>query len=173
MRFDQIEPKVNEELFRVVVETPKGSHHKFAFEPELKAFVLRKSLPEGMVFPFDFGFVPKTRGDDGDPFDVLILSDAPLFAGCVVPCRIIGVIEAEQTEKKIRERNDRFVAVADASLEWGDIKDAKDLPPHVIEQTEQFFVSYNKIGGKRFQVLSVLGAKAAAKRLKKAFKKSR
>ena len=173
MRFDQIEPKAGEGLIRVVVETPKGSHHKFAFEPDLKAFVLRKSLPEGMVFPFDFGFIPKTQGDDGDPLDVLILSDAPLFAGCVVQARIIGVIEAEQSEKKVHERNDRFVAVVDASLDWGDVEDAKDLPPHIIGQTEQFFVSYNKMAGKRFKVLGVLGAKAAAKRLKKSFGKSR
>jgi inorganic pyrophosphatase len=171
MRLDQIPPKAEGKLLRVIVETPKGSHHKFAFEPELKAFVLRKSLPEGMVFPFDFGFIPQTQGADGDPLDVLILSDAPLCAGCVVPSRIIGLIEAEQSEKKTRERNDRFVAVADASLEWGNIEDAQDLPPHVIEQTEQFFISYNKMSGKKFKVLSVLGAKAAEKRLKKALKK--
>jgi inorganic pyrophosphatase len=76
----------------VVIETPKGSQNKFTFEPRLNAFALTGVLPAGAVFPFDFGFVPSTLGEDGDPLDVLVLMDAPAFAGCVVPCRLIGVI---------------------------------------------------------------------------------
>lgn len=169
MRYDQIQPRTEDKsVFRIVVETPKNSHHKFAFDPEIKAFTLRKSLPEGMVFPFDFGFIPRTQGDDGDPLDVLILTDAPLFPGCVVNCRIVGLMEAEQVEKGKRFHNDRFVAVGEPSLEYADVQDAKDLPPHILEQTEQFFVSYNKMSGKRFKVLGLQGGKAAGKRLKKA-----
>src|SRR5689334_13079142 len=99
----------------VVIETPKGSPNKLAFEPRYGAFVLKGVLPAGAVFPFDFGFVPSTRADDGDPLDVLVLMDAPVSPGCVVPSRLIGAIEAEQTEDGTKERNDRLLAVAATS----------------------------------------------------------
>ncbi|HEX8201166.1 MAG TPA: inorganic diphosphatase, partial [Isosphaeraceae bacterium] len=81
----------------VIIETPKGSRNKFDFDEELGLFKLGGVLPAGAVFPYDFGFVPATRGGDGDPLDVLVLMDEPAFVGCLVPARLIGVIEAEQT----------------------------------------------------------------------------
>ena len=95
----------------VVIETPKGSANKLAYEPRYGTFVLKGVLPAGAVFPFDFGFVPSTRGEDGDPLDILVQMDAPAFPGCIVPSRVIGVIEAEQTEVGQTERNDRLLAV--------------------------------------------------------------
>jgi inorganic pyrophosphatase len=82
----------------VVIETPKGSPNKLAFEPRYGAFVLKGVSPAAAVFPFDFGFVPSTRADYGDPLDVLVLMDAPVCPACIVPSRVIGLIEAEQTE---------------------------------------------------------------------------
>lgn len=81
---------------RVVIETPKGSRNKFAFDPKEGIFELKKVLPAGMAFPYDFGFVPSTKADDGDPVDVLVLMDEPAFAGCVLTCRVIGVIEGDE-----------------------------------------------------------------------------
>src|SRR4029453_15828071 len=76
---------------RVVIETPKGSRNKYAFDVKDKFFALKKVLPAGMAFPYDFGFVPSTRAEDGDPVDVLVLMDEPAFPGCVLTCRPIGV----------------------------------------------------------------------------------
>jgi inorganic pyrophosphatase len=76
-------------LARVVVETPKGSRNKFAYDPDDHVFELKWVLPAGMTFPYDFGFVPSTKVDDGDPIDVLVLMDEPAFAGCVLSCRPI------------------------------------------------------------------------------------
>lgn len=73
------------EEWRVVIETPKHSHNKYKFEEKLGAFTLHGVLPEGMSFPYDFGFLPSTKAEDGDPLDVLLLMDEPAFAGCVVP----------------------------------------------------------------------------------------
>src|ERR687888_2009595 len=84
----------DKDMFKVVIETPKGSRNKYAFDPELSVFELKKVLPAGMAFPYDFGFVPSTKADDGDPVDVLM--DEPAFPGCVLACRPIGVIEGEQ-----------------------------------------------------------------------------
>ena len=101
--------------WNVVVETPKGCRNKFKFDEAAGLFRLGGVLPAGAVFPFDFGYLPATQGDDGDPLDVLILMDEPAFPGCVVAARLVGVIEAEQTEKGGRpERNDRLIAVSNA-----------------------------------------------------------
>lgn len=89
----------DDDIIRVVIETPKGSRNKYAFDPEEKVFELKKVLPAGMDFPFDFGFVPSTKAADGDPVDVLVLMDEPAFTGCVLKCRIIGIIEGEQGDK--------------------------------------------------------------------------
>ena len=112
----------DKQLLRVVIETPKGSRNKFAFNPDEHIFELKKVLPAGMAFPYDFGFVPSTRADDGDPIDVLVLMDEPAFPGCVLECRPIGVIEGEQGDKKDKVRNDRVVAVQKDSHSWADIK---------------------------------------------------
>src|SRR6201993_1360848 len=101
----------DKKMLRVVIETPKGSRNKFGFNLNEHGFELKKVLPSGMTFPCDFRFVPRTKADDGDPVDVLVLMDEPAFPGCVLTCRPIGVIEGEQTEKhnKKKERNDRIV----------------------------------------------------------------
>jgi len=93
----------------VVVDTPKGSRNKYKFDERQGQWRLGKVLPQGMSFPYDFGFIPSTRGEDGDPVDVLLLSDVPSFPGCIIPARLIGVIEAEQTEGEKTVRNDRLV----------------------------------------------------------------
>ena len=88
-----------EKKVQVVIETPKGSRNKYAWDREQQIFALKKVLPEGMAFPHDFGFIPSTEGDDGDPIDVLVLMDQPVFTGCLVKARLIGVIEGKQAEK--------------------------------------------------------------------------
>src|ERR1700732_3498166 len=98
-------------IIQVVIETPQGSRNKYAFDPDERIFGLKKVLPAGMAFPYDFGFVPSTRAEDGDPIDVLVLMDEAAFPGCKLTCRIIGVIEGEQGNKRKTERNDRVVAV--------------------------------------------------------------
>ena len=134
----------------VVVETPKGSQNKYTYDPKVGGFVLGGVMPAGAVFPFDFGFVPSTLGDDGDPLDVLVLMDAPAFPGCIVACRLIGVIEAEQTEGSTTERNDRLLAVAVKSMTHRSLQQLSDLNDDLIDQIEHFFISYNTVKGKTF-----------------------
>lgn len=145
----------------VVIETPKGSRNKFKFDERRGIFKLSGILPVGSVFPFDFGFIPKTLGGDGDPVDVLILMDEAVFAGCLVPARLIGVIEADQTEDGKTERNDRLIAVASNSHTHTDVKSLKDLNATLIEQIELFFVSYNEAKGKKFNPIGRFGIRKA------------
>src|SRR6267154_339789 len=148
-------------IIQVVIETPKGSRNKYAFDPEQKVFELKKVLPAGMAFPYDFGFVPRTEAEDGDPVDVLVLMDEPAFPGCLLKCRLIGIIEGEQGDKKKMIRNDRIVAVEKQNHSWADIKVIGDLGKQFLRELEEFFVNYHELSGEKFQVIDVKGPKEA------------
>lgn len=155
------------ENVNVIIETPKGSRNKFAYEPEVELFQLKGVLPEGSSFPYDFGFVPSTQGEDGDPIDVLVLMDAPAFTGCLLEVRVVGAVEAEQTEDDGHtERNDRLLAVSAVSRQHQHIQDLKDLPEQLLHEIEHFFKSYNAAKGGEFRPVRRVGAKQATQLLK-------
>jgi inorganic pyrophosphatase len=135
----------------VVIETPRGSRNKFGWDEGRELFKLNGLLPVGAVFPYDFGFIPNTRGEDGDALDVLLLMDESAFPGCLVAARLLGVIEAEQTEEERTERNDRLIAVASTSRTHGHLQALDDLNPRMVDEIEHFFVSYNAAKGKKFK----------------------
>ena len=150
-----------------VIETPGGSRNKFKYDEDLGFYSLSGVLPEGMVFPHAFGFVPRTKAEDGDPEDILIIMDEPTFTGCVVPSRLIGVMEAEQTENGKTERNDRLIAVPDQSRDYSDVNSLDDLNSNMLKEIEQFFITYNKERGKKFKVLRMRGPAHAMKMVKR------
>jgi inorganic pyrophosphatase len=152
----------------VIVETPRGSRNKFKFEPKSGKFRLGKVLPAGMVYPYDFGFVPDTKAEDGDPLDVLLLMDEPAFPGCIVEARVVGVIEAEQEENDETVRNDRLIAVATAAFDYAHIRTADDIHHNLLHELEQFFLSVNRTRGKIFRVLGTKGPVQASKVIKAA-----
>jgi inorganic pyrophosphatase len=157
-----------EKKVQVVIETPKGSRNKYAWDREQQIFALKKVLPEGMAFPHDFGFIPSTEGDDGDPIDVLVLMDQPVFTGCLVKARLIGVIEGKQTEKGKSERNDRLLAVAESSHTHSNINSINDLNKDLLKELEKFLVNYHLNDGAEFKVLARKGPSAAVTCLEKA-----
>jgi inorganic pyrophosphatase len=103
--------------------------------------------------------VPSTEADDGDPIDVLVLMEEPAFPGCVLKCRLIGVIEGEQRDKKKKkkERNDRLIAIQEDAHSWADIKTIDDLGKEFCRELEDFFVNYHELSGKEYRVLGVKG----------------
>lgn len=153
--------KPGEDLLQVIIETPKGSRNKYSYDEEQRIFLLKAALPAGMVFPYDFGFVPRTLGGDGDPLDVLVLMDEPAFPGCALLTRLIGVIEGEQTTKDKVSRNDRLIAVAETAHIYGGLRKLHDVPDQILREIEEFFVNYHKLQGKKFKVLARKGPKAA------------
>jgi len=153
-------------LLRVVIETPKGSRNKFAFDSEQHIFELKKVLPAGMTFPYDFGFVPSTLSEDGDPVDVLVLMDEPAFPGCVLSCRPVGVIEGAQEDKKSKQRNDRIIAVEKDAHSFADVKTIDDMGKQFEKELEEFFVNYHKLTGKEYRVLAMKGPDQARKLVK-------
>lgn len=164
--------KGGDKLLQVVIETPKGCRNKYSFDAEQRIFVLKASLPAGMAFPYDFGFVPQTLADDGDPIDVLVLMDEPAFPGCALMARLIGVIEGEQTTPKETVRNDRLVAVAETAHMYAALKSVKDLPSQALNEIEQFFVNYHRLQGKRYKLLGCKGENAARKLIAAAQRKA-
>ena len=164
------------ELMQVVIETPKGSRNKYAFDPDQKVFELKKVLPAGMTFPYDFGFIPRTKGGDGDPVDVLVLMDEPAFPSVVVKCRLVGIIEGEQYEKKNKsdkERNDRIVAVANENHSFADIKHVDDLGKLFLREIEEFFVNYHELSAEQYRVIDVRGPGHARRRIEDGIRATR
>lgn len=159
-----------EELIQVIVETPARSRNKFAYDPDQGIFALKKVLPAGMVFPYDFGFLPQTIAPDGDPIDVLLLMDEPAFPGCAVKARLIGVIEGEQLDGTKKIRNDRLVAVAEMNHMYANIQRLKDLPTKWLEEVEDFFVNYHGLEGKKYKLLGCKGHGVALDLIKQARK---
>jgi len=153
----------------IVIETPKHSTQKYDYDPESHFFLLKKSLPEGMCFPYDFGFIPNTTGEDGDPLDVIMISEFTTFPGCMADCRIIGCINAEQQENgsKKKIRNDRFIAIPEASITFKHIKKINQLPEQLFEQLNDFFINYNKAEGRKFSVLKLIGPEESVDVIKK------
>jgi inorganic pyrophosphatase len=143
-------------IINAIIETPGNSRSKFTFDPKRELFKFGKSLPAGMEFPCAMGFIPGTRGGDGDPLDILVFMDGPSFPGCWVECRVIGVIRAKQRERSLKEqRNDRFIAVPAGAKDYAHIKKVEDLGRNNIDAVVAFFENYNKLAGKRFRKLSI------------------
>ncbi|WP_165305017.1 inorganic diphosphatase [Pedobacter sp. SYP-B3415] len=148
----------------VMIETPGGSNCKFDFDPMLGTMKLKKMMPAGLVFPFDFGFIPGTIGGDGDPVDVLVISEVSTFPGCMLDCRVVGALKARQRERNgDNMRNDRIIAVPIVSAEYAAVYELAELPAHLLDQITRFFINYNEQAGKEFKPLEQLSAAAAHK----------
>jgi inorganic pyrophosphatase len=171
----KLDPGSPKDGFNAVIETPRGSPNKYAYDPDTGVFRLKTVLPAGAIFPYDFGFLPRTLAEDGDPLDVLVLLDASVPMGCVVGVRLIGVIEAIQVEKKGAHRgknkgirNDRLIAVAAHAHSREQVKRLSDLPVQVLDEIEAFFGFYNHAHGKLFKPVERRGPNTAYRLFKAA-----
>ena len=151
-----------------IVEAARGDRTKYKFDPETSMFTAHKFLPPGMTYPLNFGFIPSTRAEDGDPLDVLIQTEEASYPGCLFRCRPLGLIEAVQFEKGKRIRNDRILAVPVMERTYENIASLKDLSPAFMRELEEFFVAYNRILGKEFRILRRHGPAKALSAIRKA-----
>ena len=157
----RLPPFDDEGSVHAIVEATRGSRNKFKYDPDSRIFLLDSVLPAGTTFPFDFGFIPSTRGEDGDPIDVLVLMDEPAVVGAVVPARLVGAIQAEQTEDGETFRNDRLISIASSSHTHRGIETMDALPPNLVDEIEHFWISYNEIKGKTFKPIGRVGSRGA------------
>jgi len=129
----------------VVIDTPKGCRHKYKYDEKQGVFRLSKVLPEGMSFPYDFGFIPSTRGEDDDPLDVLLLTNEPCVLGSVIPARLIGILEAKQIENGKTIRNDRFMAVVETDFNSAEFRSLEQISKQRLEEIDHFFFFLSRI----------------------------
>ena len=150
----------------VVVETPRGSRAKFAYDPKIETFSLTKSLLTGLTYPHDWGFVPSTKADDGDPLDIMVIHDAATFPGLVITCRVIGILQIEQKSKSKSERNDRLFAVPRRSHSERGLESVRDLTRPIQEELEKFFIATDELEDKKLKILGWKGPKVAVQAIK-------
>jgi inorganic pyrophosphatase len=154
----------------VVVETPRGSRAKFAYDPKLDSFRFSKSLLTGLTYPHDWGFVPSTKADDDDPLDIMVVHDAATFPGIVMTCRVIGILEIEQKSKRKKARNDRLFAVPRRSHSEQGLQDVRDLSKPILDELEKFFKATDELEDKGLEIIGWKGPKAAVQAIKEAAK---
>src|SRR5262249_15683039 len=157
----------------VVIETPKGCRNKYKFDEQHGHWRLSKVLPQGMSFPYDFGFLPATRGEDGDPVDVLLLTEEPTFPGCVIPARLIGALEAEQTEGGNTTRNAPLAPVVQTPCNPPEYRSLDEVSRQRLDEIEHLFVSYNQMEGRQFKPLARQGVGRAQELLEGATRGTR
>jgi len=155
--------------YNVVVETPRGSRTKFAYDAEIGMFRAKKLLAMGFAFPFPFGFLPSTRAHDGDPLDVLLLTDAELPMGSLVRCRLLGAIGVEETSEGITKRNDRLLAVPLLLHQDRPPYELADMPSAELKDIEDFFVAYQAADGKETKILGRFERSDAERLVREAF----
>jgi inorganic pyrophosphatase len=150
------------EQIHVVIETPSGSRTKYAWNPALRAFAVRKVLPLGTTFPYDFGFIPSTKAADGDPLDALVLADEPLAVGCLVVCRVLGAVECVTSEPDGKQvRNDRIIVVPVASIAGAEWQTLADIGQRLAHEIVDFLASYTRREGRTFKLLETVDATKA------------
>jgi inorganic pyrophosphatase len=164
--FINLPPFTEDGDVHVVVETPRGSRAKFAYDTQLETFILTKSLLTGLTYPYDWGFVPSTKADDGDPLDIMVIHDATTFPGIVLTCRIIGVLQIEQKSKGKVERNDRLFAVPRRSHSEQGLRDVRNLSKAIRLELEKFFIATDELEDKKLEIIGWKGPKIAMKAIK-------
>lgn len=162
---DALPTRASEDLVNVIVDTPKGSSEKFKYDLEARCYRVSRILPRGSVFPYDFGSIPQTLAEDGDPLDIVIICEAASFTGCLMNAKLIGTLSAEQREGNKVIRNDRLLGVPVTEVNPAEFSNIKELPLKLVEELENFFVSYNRAHGREYRPIGRDGPDWAAQAL--------
>ena len=149
MDLSKIVPQPKPGLINVLIESPAGSKNKYEYDKELQAFALDRVLFASVQYPFDYGFIPNTLGEDGDPLDGLVIMDQPTFPGCVIAARPVGFLEMIDGG----DRDEKILCVPAADPRYADVKSLKDIPHHRLEEIAEFFRTYKNLERKVTEIL--------------------
>jgi inorganic pyrophosphatase len=146
-----------------VIECPKGTENKYEYDVKKKAIVLDRVLYSAVHFPGDYGFLPRTLDEDGDPLDILVLVTNPTFPGCIMSAKPLGVLRMLDGNR----RDDKILAVPTGDPRYAEYSDLKDLPEHILKEIAYLFETYKVLEGKQVKVLSWEKAEAAKEVIKR------
>lgn len=136
-------------LINILIEIPAGSKNKYEFDKDLNAFALDRVLYSSVHYPWDYGFVPNTLADDGDPLDGIVLIDQPTFPGCVITVRTVGMLEMIDDG----DRDEKLICVADEDPRYSQVKSLKDVTKHRLDEITEFFRTYKNLENKITEIL--------------------
>jgi inorganic pyrophosphatase len=160
-------------LVHAVIETPAQTRHKYAFVPEFGIMILKQTLAEGLTWPYDYGFVPQTLADDGDPTDILVINDAPTFSGCLIEVRILGAVLLDKNGTV----NNRLVACpkkqSGVTLTTDAFEKLGDIPKNTMDGIERFLVEYSAVEGNKIEFKGTCSRKKAFAMIEKDRKRHR
>ncbi|MDC0710468.1 inorganic diphosphatase [Stigmatella sp. ncwal1] len=161
--FTQLPSRGEHGALHIVVESPRGSTVKLKYEPTLRAFTISRPLTRGLQYPYDWGFIPGTRGPDGDPLDAMVYWDVATWPGVVLPCRALGVLQVDQktSDGTGRERNDRLLVVPVSAVRAGHLRSHEDLSQREREELEHFFLTAVAFEDKDARILGWAGPEEA------------
>jgi inorganic pyrophosphatase len=136
-------------ILNVLIEIPAGSKNKYEFDKDLQAFALDRVLYSSVHYPYDYGFVPNTLADDGDPLDGMVLMDQPTFPGCVIPARPIGMLEMIDGG----DRDEKILCVPDKDPRFAGVTSLSNIAPHRLDEIAEFFKTYKNLEKKVTEIL--------------------
>lgn len=136
-------------LINVLIEIPAGSKNKYEFDKDMGAMILDRVLFSSVQYPYDYGFVPNTLADDGDPLDGMVLMDQPTFPGCVIASRPIGMLEMIDGG----DRDEKILCVPAEDPRYAQVKSLEDIATHRLDEIAEFFGSYKNLEKKAVEIL--------------------
>jgi inorganic pyrophosphatase len=136
-------------IINVLIEIPAGSKNKYEFDKDLNAMALDRVLSSSVQYPYDYGFIPNTLGNDGDPLDGMVMMDQPTFPGCVIAARPIGMLEMIDGG----DRDEKILCVPDKDPRYAGVKSLKDVPQHRLDEISEFFKTYKNLEKKVTEIL--------------------
>ncbi|MEL7038680.1 MAG: inorganic diphosphatase [Cyanobacteria bacterium J06592_8] len=149
MDLSLITPQPEPGLINVLIEIPAGCKNKYEFDKKMNAFALDRVLYSSVQYPYDYGFIPNTLADDGDPLDGMVLMDEPTFPGCVIASRPIGMLEMIDGG----DRDEKILCVPDQDPRYTEVKSLKDVAPHRLDEIAEFFRTYKNLQKKVTEIL--------------------
>ena len=149
-------PNVPDVIY-ALIEVPRGSHNKYEYDKELGIFAVDRVLYSPVHYPTDYGFIPQSYYEDGDPLDVMVIMDEPTFSGCLIAVRPIGLMNMVDSG----DRDDKVIAVPDKDPMYSGVRDITDLPQHMLKEIAHFFEVYKELEGKKTEVLGWQGSQSA------------
>ncbi|OKH24292.1 inorganic diphosphatase [Chroogloeocystis siderophila] len=141
MDLNRIPPQPKPGVINVLIEITAGSKNKYEYDKDLQAFALDRVLYSSVQYPYDYGFVPNTLADDGDPLDGMVLMDEPTFPGCVIAARPIGMLIMIDGG----DHDEKILCVPDKDPRYKHVKSLADIAPHRLDEIAEFFRSYKNL----------------------------